>query len=397
MCGETTSKTNINILQLGPDILVLIAGELPTVRDVKEIISKGPALCNSSGVAICVSQSKLKDFSTIRKLSKDQITHERIVSSALAIGVKNTFSASNLIYSIQNSRYQTKIISEPSTFTLMDPKFMKKKDEWNNEIKGIMEKLGDLLENEDINEFPQQNSQKGIMTIKIHMQDVWILTNFGNLFRTFIDSKEHKFEVVWKKVILPFSNKKIISFFIGWREVIIISAGNEVAVINQEDAQVIINPPSIILTDSTLFKPSFILSFAEGNFGIFGDYEIWKHVENSDLFLTTNGIVFLRVISDSIPLSSQSSQLSKKKSNIIFTPLCPQLFGGERVVDVAQGEILFFLTESGRIFIFEHLGGSLYDPPHEQSAFDILSHPLLITQFQTILNYLQGRRNNLDG
>lgn len=32
------------------------------------------------------------------------------------------------------------------------------------------------------------------MTIKIHMQDVWILTNFGNLFRTFIDSKEHKFE-----------------------------------------------------------------------------------------------------------------------------------------------------------------------------------------------------------
>lgn len=31
---------------------------------------------------------------------------------------------------------------------------MKKKDEWNNEIKGIMEKLGDLLENEDINEFP---------------------------------------------------------------------------------------------------------------------------------------------------------------------------------------------------------------------------------------------------
>ncbi|KAA6373005.1 MAG: hypothetical protein EZS28_031468, partial [Streblomastix strix] len=102
----------------------------------------------------------------------------------------------------------------------------------------------------------------------------------------------------------------------------------------------------IELTDSNNLKPIFSedilgdLSGAEGQFGIFGTYQVVKYFRDAQAFLTADGIVI------------QFNYPEHEKSKNSFTPIDPKFFYGEKVVYINNchgGEN--YLAESGRLII----------------------------------------------
>eukprot|EP00770_Monocercomonoides_exilis_P013963 MONOS_13910.1-p1 / transcript=MONOS_13910.1 / gene=MONOS_13910 / organism=Monocercomonoides_exilis_PA203 / gene_product=unspecified product / transcript_product=unspecified product / location=Mono_scaffold00902:21757-24236(+) / protein_length=461 / sequence_SO=supercontig / SO=protein_coding / is_pseudo=false len=77
----------------------------------------------------------------------------------------------------------------------------------------------------------------------------------------------------------------------------------------------------------------------QGRYGIFGQHRIIKYFPNCRMFLTDEGIVFIR-----------STSFEASRSILHFTPLSPSLFfRNERIADVAVGTRICFISDRGTI------------------------------------------------
>ncbi|KAK2952793.1 hypothetical protein BLNAU_12261 [Blattamonas nauphoetae] len=103
------------------------------------------------------------------------------------------------------------------------------------------------------------------------------------------------------------------------------------------------------LTDSARFRPKYVAALrgevAEtvGDFGLFGVFKPVKYFRRMRTFLMADGTVFARTY-----------EAPEKSDSFLFTPLDRgKFFGGEKIVSMAHFVRDVYVTESGRVLVFQ--------------------------------------------